>query len=552
MRKLLCIFFLFPFILNAQSPGNVGTANLTAWFKTDGLANGNLTSWSTSYPSGASALTVTDASSPFPQATNSPASGFTNYNSVVDFSGSTSSNRKVMELAAALNLVDNNTMNAVGSFIGAYHLPGASVCLGCHVINYRESASGDGIQFRTALGGRTGRFAIGSGGVSANASRDYTQDNRPDMISYFGNRSGAGTMSTFRRSLLFTGGASSSSSGREGLVLGARVSGANYDGLYDGLMYELIFFNKDLSTQEFAQVHSYLAIKFGIILDNSGGGAQGDYYGSNGSLIWDASDNPAYHNDIIGIAEDFKSALSQKQSHTQDDSTRIYLGLLANTNAANTTNFNTDSSYLILGNNRDQLCGTASSNLEIPAGSNLQSRFEREWKLTNTNFSGSFSIDIKAAACAMLSGVNSADLRLLVDDDGDFTNAQVQAQGLGIQIAVNANMITISGLTHALFTTNETKFFTIAVAGSGMSTSKIDLSDLSIYPNPIDNHLNIEVKENLTAKSIQIYNALAQDVTARIMIDRASLRKAILNFSEVPSGIYLIEVDGVTKEVLKR
>ncbi|HSC37579.1 MAG TPA: hypothetical protein VLD19_06910, partial [Chitinophagaceae bacterium] len=32
------------------SPGGVGVANLTAWFKPDGLAAGNLSSWTTSYP----------------------------------------------------------------------------------------------------------------------------------------------------------------------------------------------------------------------------------------------------------------------------------------------------------------------------------------------------------------------------------------------------------------------------------------------------------------------------------------------------------------------
>lgn len=57
------IVYLLAFVLVysnllAQNPGNVGLANLTAWFKPDALSLGNVTSWTTSYPVGG--ITVTD------------------------------------------------------------------------------------------------------------------------------------------------------------------------------------------------------------------------------------------------------------------------------------------------------------------------------------------------------------------------------------------------------------------------------------------------------------------------------------------------------------
>ena len=36
-------------------------------------------------------------------------------------------------------------------------------------------------------------------------------------------------------------------------------------------------------------------------LDNTAGGTAGDYLASNGSLLWDASTNPTYQNDIIAV-----------------------------------------------------------------------------------------------------------------------------------------------------------------------------------------------------------------------------------------------------------
>ena len=112
-----------------QSPGGIGTANLTSWFKPDNLSVGNVSNWTTTFPSGGSAITLTDASAPFPVATKTPSNATSNYNMTVDFSGNSTSNLKALENGTALNLLDNNGATDQGSFFASYYLPANFITL---------------------------------------------------------------------------------------------------------------------------------------------------------------------------------------------------------------------------------------------------------------------------------------------------------------------------------------------------------------------------------------------------------------------------------------
>src|SRR5690606_4290364 len=111
--------------------------------------------------------------------------------------------------------------------------------------------------------------------------------------------------------------------------------------------------------------------------------------------------NPSYHNDVIGLARDDSEALLQKQSHSFDDITRVYLSSLQVNNISNSGTFSANNSYITIGHNNGNMCATTSSNLEKPASCNLYSRLEREWKVTKTNFSESCSMDFALNACAL-------------------------------------------------------------------------------------------------------------------------------------------------------
>jgi hypothetical protein len=79
----------------------------------------------------------------------------------------------------------------------------------------------------------------------------------------------------------------------------------------------------------------------------------------------------------------------------------------------------------MLGDNRGIMCEFASTNNEQP-NCGLYRRINREWKLTKTNFSQSFNTDITLSACASPATINASEIKLLVDDDGDFSTGSTQ------------------------------------------------------------------------------------------------------------------------------
>ena len=239
--------------------------------------------------------------------------------------------------------------------------------------------------------------------------------------------------------------------------------------MLDGSLSELIGFSTDLPSNDIQVMESYLALKYGITLDNSLGGTSGDYLSSTSTLFWDASISPGYQNDIIGIGRDSQDPVIQRQSHTIDDSSRIYMNTLAVSNTANSGVFSNDRSFVLMGHNTGENCATFASNVEIPLGLTsciLYSRLEREWKVTNTNYPQNFNVDIALNSCASPTLVNTSELRFLVDDDGDFSNGGTQCyfngDGSGIVISYANPYITVSNISNSHIPENSIRYFTIA------------------------------------------------------------------------------------------
>jgi hypothetical protein len=269
---------------------------------------GDVQNWPTTYPTLTNQITVSDATSPYPQATNTPAGNISNYNKTLFFNANSSVNAQVLANNSALDLLQNNGIGAQGTFFCAYYLPNASQ--NGHMLLYNNSPHA--IQFRNL--NLNGRLAIGLASTnSVNASRDWSEDFLPSIISYKGNRSTANSMTAFKRANIFTNAVASQSSGPTGLYIGQKVGEAN--SYYSGYIHELIFYNVDLSQNEMDKVHTYLAVKYGITLDNSAGGSQGDYTATDNTIIWDQSVNPGYHHNVIGIGRDDSEGLNQKQCY---------------------------------------------------------------------------------------------------------------------------------------------------------------------------------------------------------------------------------------------
>lgn len=454
--RILLFAGLLPLLAYSQNPGNVGLLNLTAWFKPDNLTIGNVTTWTTSY-SILGNFSVSDGAAPYPVATNTPPGDISNYNTTIDFSSTNSlSNLRALENTGAYNLMQNNGGNNQGSFFCAYYKPTSDP--NNHLLLFNNAPHA--IQFR--LLNSTGRIAIGlSASNSTNASRDWTEDFVPNIISYTGSRQTSTSMTAMERGVPFYSAVASQSSGPTGIYMGIQPGNANSP--YKGYIHEYIFYNRTLTSLEVMQVNTYLAVKYGVTLDRTGGGSYGDYVATNGAIIWDASVNPAYHNNVIGIGRDDSEGLYQKQSHSFDDSYRIYLSNLATTNIGNAGTIANDIAYVTFGHRQGSNCGSSTSNNESP--SNVQSRIAKEWKATKTNFSDVFNWDLKIDTCSINGYSNGAidpnNFLLLVDDDGNFQDALTYSAANGLTFSFNGSFLRVQGISDLHFPNNTTRYLTV-------------------------------------------------------------------------------------------
>lgn len=235
-----------------------------------------------------------------------------------------------------------------------------------------------------------------------------------------------------------------------------------WDAAYQGCMNEIILYNRELSLLEMKKVYSYLAIKYGQTLNASY--VSNQYLNSNGNVIYE--DNASYWNQIMGIGRDDASLFRQKQSRTIDDSVKLYISNLSNSNSLNVGNFDNNLEYVVIGHNNGKLNSTISSNNEIPSSCFINSRLDREWKIYNTNSTTDFSLKIKLENNSSLSNIQANQLILLVDNDGNFQNGGTQCyyngDGSGIVLSTNGSEITLNDLSGVVFPINSFRYFTLA------------------------------------------------------------------------------------------
>ncbi len=227
-----------------------------------------------------------------------------------------------------------------------------------------------------------------------------------------------------------------------------------------GFAAEVIGYKSSVSLVDRSKIHTYLAVKYGVTLSQN-------YIATNGGTIYTVI--APYTNNIIGIGRDDIEELNQKQSHYDNDLVRIYRGTVAVNNASNTSLFTNDISYVVIGDNNGAHCSTAAANIEIPTGltnCTLYSRLEKEWKVQRTNMDQTFNMDVTLAACAFPGLVNVNDLRLLVDNDGNFSNGGTQCyyigDGSGINFTYTNPMVSITGISTTHIPNNSARFITIA------------------------------------------------------------------------------------------
>lgn len=134
------------------------------------------------------------------------------------------------------------------------------------------------------------------------------------------NRPGTGLWGENSASNLFVGGTYSASNPQFSTGYDEASFGNNR---FDGYSPEVIIYGRYLTPAERRKVESYLAVKYGITLNNS-------YLDSEGNLIWDKDENLGYHHRVTAIGSDAASALHQPLSTTSYEEGPVYATMKAN------------------------------------------------------------------------------------------------------------------------------------------------------------------------------------------------------------------------------
>lgn len=388
--------------------------------------------------------------------------GNINYNSTLFFDGTSEQKLEGQYATAPANpalmfAVVKNTSNTVSCCSNPYsQVPGGS----------------PGIGFETQA---TNAYCVDGSGFGCSSSENKSNKLGIVRVDYASTTSSTNAFSAFNGIVRPSCGAGSIVTPNGGFQIGGRtaagpISLSQPTRVFRGKIAEVIHYDSDnITNTQVSQIESYLAIKYGITLSTN-------YLNSIGSVVYNVS---SHNNDIIGTSRDDNSSLLQKQSHQEDDSTRIYLSNLTTTNSTNAGSFSSDNQSLIMGHDNGLLA--PSSSTEYPSGMSIFTRIGREWKIVNTAFNGNFSIDFKLSTAP----TNPSNIKILVDADGDFNDATM----LSATISYSNQVVTVSGITTTDIPINSTRFIAI-VELSGVSlpielvqfsAKKLPLSKVELY-----------------------------------------------------------------------
>ncbi|MCB9033980.1 MAG: T9SS type A sorting domain-containing protein [Chitinophagales bacterium] len=175
--------------------------------------------------------------------------------------------------------------------------------------------------------------------------------------------------------------------------------------LWKGAVSEAIIYNKKLTDAEMLKVNTYLALKYGITLDQR---RTNNYTASSGTVIYNASSFGAYNHDIAGIGKDNGSGLLQLKSTSVNEDAKVTI-------EANTANV-TDLEFLVWANN--DLNYSPSERLDIPASTGITNpiRLGRIWHVQETGDVGNVTLDFNIKDMAF---ITSAGFKLLVRNGSD-------------------------------------------------------------------------------------------------------------------------------------
>ena len=367
-----------------------------------------------------------------------------NYNPVLTFSGASG---KELIGTSLIPFAGTSTVIAVARNVGTN--------LGGVFVTRTAPAGNGGPGIATSLSNNTGGYSLDANGyvsseTPANASpailvgqysNTYSGVMYMNGISYVNNLGSIGPANATSASTNFE--------------VGGRTVGNINNRILAGDIAEVAFFDHPLTATERTRIQSYLAIKYGIALDAV---AEPDYLASDGSVIWQGSNNSGYDNARLAIGVDNASGLYQRQSRSTSgmDILSFGIGSITLSNSINGGSFTADKSFLIVGNN-GALTGSSTST-DVPSNvqlnTNIGTRASRVWKVQNTGNVGALELQFDLTGAFSGTVFNTNNLALLIDKNGSpagFADETVAGGGVALSSTqvggVSSSIYKFGGIT---------------------------------------------------------------------------------------------------------
>lgn len=222
--------------------------------------------------------------------------------------------------------------------------------------------------------------------------------------------------------------------------IGSFVNSGNEN--WRGTIAEIIVYPSLITGNAAISVESYLAIKYGIH-------KTGNYLDGAGNVVWDATANATYHNDVFGIAQDDASQLLQTQSNSTntgsgDGTGQSGKGNIIISNPSSLAN----NGFLLIGHDTNALTET-----DVTVAGHPTKRIQRIWKVQNTGNPGTVTLSYDITGLTY-SGQIANDYVLLVDPTGtgDFSGGSVVKYPAATLTANKVSFNTVNLPTGAVFT----------------------------------------------------------------------------------------------------
>ncbi|AUP78016.1 LamG-like jellyroll fold domain-containing protein [Flavivirga eckloniae] len=294
------------------------------------------------------------------------------------------------------------------------------------------------------------------------------------------------------------------------VLVGARRNGINTGSgfRFNGDIAEIIMYDRDLNATEQQQVETYLAIKYGITLGSNDAywdsstntsspfgyaGTSNDYVASDSSIIWNGTTNAGFGYNIIGVARDDDSNLLQQRSKSVSIIPEAIL-----TMEAEAGSLNADLSYLLIGNNSDNVA-LITTGLPVRSTNIL----ERRWRAReSTNDAGTVTLEFDLSTSS-ITDAEATNLELLIADNTSFNNYKNIAGSYN----ATTDILTFTGINF-----EDAEYFTLGTTESYTSNYHLSFNGTTRYVDLGDTN---DLTENFTISAWIKSNANGRTIVSK-------------------------------------